>query len=91
MSEKEDFYKSVYKIAVPVTLQSLLMALLNLTDQLMVGQLGDVAIASVGMSTKIYGIIAVVLAVYRRVYPYMQPSFGEIKIPKVSLKYWVSD
>ncbi|WP_339799525.1 MATE family efflux transporter [Paenibacillus sp. FSL R5-0744] len=62
MSEKENFYKSVYKIAVPVTLQSLLMALLNLTDQLMVGQLGDVAIASVGMSTKIYGIIAVVLA-----------------------------
>ncbi|MFD1903085.1 MATE family efflux transporter [Paenibacillus rhizoplanae] len=38
------------------------MALLNLTDQLMVGQLGDVAIASVGISTKIYGIIAVVLA-----------------------------
>ncbi|ASA24837.1 MATE family efflux transporter [Paenibacillus donghaensis] len=62
MSDKDKFYKSVYKIAVPVTLQSLLMALLNLTDQLMVGQLGDVAIASVGMSTKIYGIIAVVLA-----------------------------
>lgn len=62
MSDKDKFYKSVYKIAIPVTLQSLLMALLNLTDQLMVGQLGDVAIASVGMSTKIYGIIAVVLA-----------------------------
>ncbi|WP_339221324.1 MATE family efflux transporter [Paenibacillus sp. FSL H8-0332] len=62
MSENKEFYKSVYKIAVPVTLQSLLMALLNLTDQLMVGQLGDVSIASVGISTKIYGIIAVVLA-----------------------------
>lgn len=62
MTDKDHFYNSLYKIAVPVTLQSLLMALLNLTDQLMVGQLGDVAIASVGMSTKIYGIIAVVLA-----------------------------
>ncbi|MEK4509708.1 MATE family efflux transporter [Paenibacillus anaericanus] len=59
---KRDFYANVYKIAVPVTLQSLIMALLALTDQLMVGQLGDVAIASVGMSTKIYGIISVVLA-----------------------------
>nr|WP_229753411.1 MATE family efflux transporter [Paenibacillus segetis] len=59
---KRDFYKNVYKIAVPVTMQSLIMALLSLTDQLMVGQLGDVAIASVGMSTKIYGIISVVLA-----------------------------
>lgn len=62
MSDRNEFYKSVYKIAVPVTLQSLLMSLLNLTDQLMVGQLGDVAVASVGMSTKIYGIISVVLA-----------------------------
>lgn len=57
-----EFYANIYKIAVPVTLQSLIMALLALTDQLMVGQLGDVAIASVGMSTKIYGIISVVLA-----------------------------
>ncbi|WP_150266964.1 MATE family efflux transporter [Paenibacillus tepidiphilus] len=59
---KADFYSSIYKIAVPVTLQSLIMALLTLTDQLMVGQLGDVAIASVGISVKIYGIISVVLA-----------------------------
>ncbi|MFD1176399.1 MATE family efflux transporter [Paenibacillus puldeungensis] len=61
MSARKSFYKAAYKIAVPVTLQSLLMALLNLTDQLMVGQLGDVAVASVGISTKIYGIISVVL------------------------------
>ncbi|WP_059045805.1 MATE family efflux transporter [Paenibacillus rubinfantis] len=56
------FYKSVYQIAIPVTLQSLIMALLSLTDQLMVGQLGDVAIASVGMSSKIYAIISVMMA-----------------------------
>ncbi|MEW9698941.1 MATE family efflux transporter [Paenibacillus sp. SI8] len=62
MFRKDDFYKQVIKIAVPVTLQSLIMSLLYLTDQLMVGQLGDVAISSVGMSTKIYGIISVVLA-----------------------------
>lgn len=59
---KKEFYRNVYKIAIPVTLQSLIMALLTLTDQLMVGQLGDVAIASVGMSSKIYGVISVVLA-----------------------------
>jgi len=59
---KKDFYKNVYKIALPVTLQSLIMSLLTLMDQLMVGQLGDVAIASVGMATKIYGVISVVLA-----------------------------
>ncbi|MWC26991.1 MATE family efflux transporter [Paenibacillus sp. MMS18-CY102] len=62
MNERQSFYKNIYKIAIPVTLQSLLMSLLYLTDQLMIGQLGDVAIASVGMATKIFGIISVVLA-----------------------------
>ncbi|GBF74140.1 MATE family efflux transporter [Paenibacillus sp. 598K] len=57
-----DFYKNLYKIAIPIALQSLIMAALNMTDQLMVGQLGDVAIASVGMASKIYSVISVVLA-----------------------------
>ncbi|MGF7048646.1 putative MATE family efflux protein [Paenibacillus sp. DS2015] len=59
---KKDFYKNVYKIAIPITLQSLIMSLLFLTDQLMVGQLGDTAIASVGIATKIFSVISVVLA-----------------------------
>ncbi|WP_217593260.1 MATE family efflux transporter [Cohnella sp. GbtcB17] len=59
---KAGFYKSLYKIAVPIALQSLIMAALYMTDQLMVGQLGDVAIASVGMASKIYSVISVVLA-----------------------------
>lgn len=62
MDNRKDFYINLYKIAVPIALQSLIMAVLYLTDQLMVGQLGDVAIASVGMASKIYSIIAVVLA-----------------------------
>lgn len=56
------FYKNLYKIAVPIALQSLIMSVLYMTDQVMVGQLGDVAIASVGMASKIYSVISVVLA-----------------------------
>ncbi|WP_310550880.1 MATE family efflux transporter [Paenibacillus glufosinatiresistens] len=59
---RTDFYRDIYKIAIPVTLQSLIMAILTLTDQLMVGQLGDVAIASVGISNKIYAVVSVSLA-----------------------------
>jgi len=62
VDRKEGFYWSVLTIALPITLQSLIMALLNLTDQLMVGQLGDTAIASVGMASKIFGILQVVMA-----------------------------
>lgn len=62
VDRRKDFYRNVYKIAIPITLQSLIMALLFLTDQLMVGQLGDTAIASVGIATKVFGVISVVLA-----------------------------
>lgn len=60
--EKKEFYNQLFKLAIPISLQSLIMAVLYLVDQLMVGQLGGVAIASVGMSSKIYSVISVVLA-----------------------------
>lgn len=60
--EKKEFYSQLFKLAIPISLQSLIMAVLYLVDQLMVGQLGGVAIASVGMSSKIYSVISVVLA-----------------------------
>lgn len=60
--EKKEFYDQLFKLAIPISLQSLIMAVLYLVDQLMVGQLGGVAIASVGMSSKIYSVISVVLA-----------------------------
>jgi len=62
MKKESLFYQSLCKLAIPIALQSLIMALLNLTDQIMVGQLGDAAIASVGIASKIFGIISVVLA-----------------------------
>ncbi|MFC5470432.1 MATE family efflux transporter [Cohnella suwonensis] len=59
---KKEFYAQLYKLAIPIAVQSLVMSLLYLTDQLMVGQLGDAAIATVGMASKVYGVIGVVLS-----------------------------
>lgn len=56
------FYKTLLQLAVPITLQSLVMSLLFMTDQVMVGQLGDTAIATVGIASKINSIVSVVLA-----------------------------
>lgn len=61
MDIKSGFYRSVLKIAVPITLQSIIMALLQLTDQLMVGSLGEDTIAAVGIAGKLYSILSVVL------------------------------
>ena len=39
-----DFMKSLSKIAIPVTLQSMLQASFSIIDQIMIGQLGEVNI-----------------------------------------------
>lgn len=44
-----DFMKSLSRIAIPVTLQSMLQASFSIIDQIMIGQLGEVNIAAVGL------------------------------------------
>ena len=43
------FMRSLCKIAIPVTLQSMLQASFSIVDQLMIGQLGETNIAAVGI------------------------------------------
>jgi putative MATE family efflux protein len=48
------FQQKLWKLALPITLQSLLFSLLGLIDILMVGQLGETEIAAVGLGNKIF-------------------------------------
>ena len=50
MFRDKSFRQELWQIALPVTIQSVIMSLLAMTDQLMVGQLGVVAIAAAGRS-----------------------------------------
>ena len=43
------FMKSLCKIAIPVTLQSMLQASFSIVDQIMIGQLGETNISAVGL------------------------------------------
>jgi len=51
---KDKFYKKLTVLAVPIILQSLIASSLNLVDNLMIGQLGEVSIAAVGLANQIY-------------------------------------
>ena len=44
-----EFVKSLCKIAVPVTLQSMLQASFSIIDQIMIGQMGEINISAVGL------------------------------------------
>ena len=43
------FMKSLCKIAIPVTLQSMLQASFSIVDQIIIGQLGETNISAVGL------------------------------------------
>lgn len=62
MENRREFLKKVLPIAVPITMQSVVMACMQLADQLMVGRLGEQAIAAIGSANKLYSILSVVLA-----------------------------
>ncbi len=50
LSSDRAFVRDMLKIAIPMTIQQLITAGLNMIDVLMVGQLGETAIAAVGLA-----------------------------------------
>lgn len=50
----DSFYKRVFSIALPIAVQQIIFSAVNFVDTLMIGQLGEVAIASVGLSNQFY-------------------------------------
>lgn len=55
------FMKSLCKIAIPVTLQSMLQASFSIVDQIMIGQLGETNISAVGLCGNFTLIFSVVI------------------------------
>lgn len=52
--DNKQFYKAVVNIALPIALQSLIASTLNLVDTLMIGSLGELELAAVGLSAQLY-------------------------------------
>ena len=52
--ESKHFYRELWSLALPITVQSLLVATLNMADVMMVGGLGDEAVAAVGLGAKLH-------------------------------------
>ena len=62
MNQEKYFFKSVCNLAIPVALQSMLQASFSMVDQIMIGQLGSVAVAGVGLAGKFSSIYSVVVS-----------------------------
>ena len=54
MKIDKPFYKSLLFLAIPVILQNMVNSFINILDTIMVGKLGEVAIASVGLGNQVF-------------------------------------
>lgn len=62
MKKNNSFLRTVCNLAVPVTLQSMLQSSFSIVDQIMIGQLGSVSVAGVGLAGKFASIYTVVIS-----------------------------
>ncbi len=57
----KDYYRRLYKIALPIALQQFTMSSLNMVGVLMIGQLGAVPVAAVGLANQIFFLFNLIL------------------------------
>lgn len=62
MIKEKSFFKTVCALAVPVALQSMLQASFSIIDQIMIGQLGSVSVAGVGLAGKFSSVFTVLVS-----------------------------
>lgn len=55
------FYRTLFSIAIPITMQNLLQTFVNMMDTVMVGRLGAVPIAAVGLGNQIFFMLNMVV------------------------------
>jgi putative MATE family efflux protein len=59
--EDKTFYKNLFTIAVPIMLQNLVNAFVNMVDTVMIGRLGTVEIAAVGLGNQVFFLYSLTL------------------------------
>ena len=91
MKRNDSFFRSVCNLAIPVALQSMLQSSFSIVDQIMIGQLGSVNVAGVGLAGKFAGIYSVVVAAFGAVAGIMISQYlGQKKRGEVKRSYYLN-
>lgn len=62
MKQEKTFLRTVCNLALPVALQSMLQASFSIVDQIMIGQLGSIRVAGVGLAGKFSSVFSVMVS-----------------------------
>src|SRR5512133_2398494 len=61
MLRDRTYYSSLFRIALPIISQNFITSLLNVIDVTMIGQLGETAVAAVGLANQIFFLMVLML------------------------------
>lgn len=91
MRQRDSFFSSVCSLAIPVALQSMLQASFSIVDQIMIGQLGGVSVAGVGLAGKFASIYSVIVSAVGVVAGIMISQYlGQKNQREVRRSFWVN-
>ncbi len=91
MEQKKSFLRTVCSLAVPVALQSMLQSSFSIVDQVMIGQLGSVSVAGVGLAGKFSSIYSVVVSAIGAVGGIMISQYmGQQNKKEVSRSFYIN-
>ena len=91
MKQKDSFISSVCAIAIPAALQSMLQSSFGIADQIMIGQMGTVPVAAVGLAGKFTMLFNVVVAAIGAVAGIMISQYlGQKSKETVRLSFFVN-
>lgn len=91
MKDNRSFFTSVCTLAVPVALQCMLQSSFSIVDQIMIGQLGSVSIAGVGLAGKFSSIYSVIVSAIGAVAGIMLAQYlGQQERREVRRSFWVN-
>lgn len=91
MKQKQSFLKTVCNLAIPVALQSMLQSSFSIVDQIMIGQLGSVSVAGVGLAGKFSSIYSVMVSAIGAVAGIMISQYiGQENKPEVRRSFYLN-
>ena len=89
--EQKSFLKSVCNLAIPVAIQSMLQSSFSIVDQIMIGQLGSVSVAGVGLAGKFSSIYTVLVSAIGAVAGIMIAQYlGQKNRQEIHRSFWIN-
>ena len=61
MIQDKAFLEKAFRIALPVAMQGMLNTVVNMVDTMMIGMLGETAIAAVGLANKVFFVFSLLV------------------------------